>query len=71
MLKANSAFHLALRQQGTTDYNEETLEVQRRHRANIGPDRMAGPEDRETVFDIGDFQTDEQMKSFFEVGLKF
>ena len=65
MLKANSAFHLALRQQDA-DYSEDTLEVQRRYRADIA-NFMPGPEDRETVFDVLDFQADEQLKTFFEV----
>lgn len=64
MLKANSAFHLALQQQ-RLEYSDETLEVQRRYRANV--DLMPEPEDRETVFDISDFQAEEPMKSFFEV----
>lgn len=66
LLKANSAFHLALQAQ-STEYNEETLEVQRRYRAEVG-DFIAGPEDRETVFDISDYQTD-QLKTFFEVSV--
>lgn len=64
LLKANSAFHLALQQQ-TVEYNDETLQAQRRFRDVA--DFSAGPlEDRETVFDINDFQM-EGMKTFFEV----
>jgi len=63
LLKANSAFHLALQQQ-TVEYNDETLQAQRRFRDVA--DFSAGPlEDRETVFDINDFQM-EGMKTFFE-----
>ncbi|XP_067931533.1 uncharacterized protein [Watersipora subatra] len=65
MLKANSAFHLALQQQSTAYNDDDTLEVQRRYRADISNNVLAGPEDRETVFD--DFHNEQQMKSFFQM----
>ena len=47
------------------EYNEETLQAQRRFR-EVNDFNAGLPEDRETVFDINDFQMD-SMKTFFEV----
>jgi len=55
LLKANSAFHLALQQQNA-EYSEDTLEVQRRYRGDV-PDFGVGIEDKETVFDINSYHT--------------
>ena len=47
------------------EYNDETLQAQRRFR-EVSDFNAGLPEDRETVFDINDFQMD-SMKTFFEV----
>ena len=47
------------------EYNDETLQAQRRFR-EVSDFNAGLPEDRETVFDVNDFQMD-SMKTFFEV----